>query len=70
MSAEAVKMLNWKGNCRALWQALDHDASGITTIEELLGLQSHLTSPMWDTLLIISLCHGATGSQAVDEEPR
>mmetsp|Transcript_63701 Transcript_63701/g.149319 ORF Transcript_63701/g.149319 Transcript_63701/m.149319 type:complete len:732 (+) Transcript_63701:40-2235(+) len=32
---KAVKMLNWKGNCRALWQALDHDASGITTIEEL-----------------------------------
>ena len=26
-----------KGNCRALWKALDHDFSGITTIEELLG---------------------------------
>lgn len=23
-----------KGNCRALWKALDHDSSGITTIEE------------------------------------
>ncbi|CAJ1377886.1 unnamed protein product, partial [Effrenium voratum] len=32
---KAVKALNWKGNCRALWKALDHDASGITTIEEL-----------------------------------
>mmetsp|Transcript_15796 Transcript_15796/g.37251 ORF Transcript_15796/g.37251 Transcript_15796/m.37251 type:complete len:719 (+) Transcript_15796:27-2183(+) len=32
---KAVKALNWKGNCRALWKALDHDQSGITTIEEL-----------------------------------
>lgn len=31
---KAVKALNWKGNCRALWKALDHDFSGITTIEE------------------------------------
>eukprot|EP00913_Durusdinium_trenchii_P019908 g18714.t1 len=31
---KAVKALNWKGNCRALWKALDHDQSGITTIEE------------------------------------
>lgn len=31
---KAVKALNWKGNCRALWKALDHDSSGITTIEE------------------------------------
>eukprot|EP00930_Biecheleria_cincta_P055552 TRINITY_DN4186_c0_g2_i2.p1 TRINITY_DN4186_c0_g2~~TRINITY_DN4186_c0_g2_i2.p1 ORF type:complete len:715 (-),score=152.37 TRINITY_DN4186_c0_g2_i2:76-2220(-) len=32
---KAVKTLNWKGDCRALWRALDHDNSGITTIEEL-----------------------------------
>lgn len=32
---KAVKTLNWKGDCRALWKALDHDNSGVTTIEEL-----------------------------------
>lgn len=32
---KAVKTTNWKGDCRALWKALDHDNSGITTIEEL-----------------------------------
>ena len=33
-----------KGNCRALWKALDHDFSGITTIEELLGERPRVAS--------------------------
>ena len=36
---KAVKAMNWKGNIRALWKALDHDSSGITTIEEPLFLR-------------------------------
>eukprot|EP00440_Ansanella_granifera_P009314 gb/GFBE01010094.1/.p1 GENE.gb/GFBE01010094.1/~~gb/GFBE01010094.1/.p1 ORF type:complete len:812 (+),score=190.40 gb/GFBE01010094.1/:1-2436(+) len=32
---KAAKAINWKGDCRALWKALDHDLSGITNIEEL-----------------------------------
>eukprot|EP00933_Yihiella_yeosuensis_P062316 TRINITY_DN65276_c0_g1_i1.p1 TRINITY_DN65276_c0_g1~~TRINITY_DN65276_c0_g1_i1.p1 ORF type:complete len:777 (-),score=151.38 TRINITY_DN65276_c0_g1_i1:191-2521(-) len=32
---KAAKNVNWKGNCRALWKALDHDGSGVTSIEEL-----------------------------------
>jgi len=32
---KACRQLNWKGDVRALWQALDHDSSGTTTLEEL-----------------------------------
>mmetsp|Transcript_58179 Transcript_58179/g.127564 ORF Transcript_58179/g.127564 Transcript_58179/m.127564 type:complete len:709 (+) Transcript_58179:88-2214(+) len=32
---KAVRHLEWKGNTASLWKALDHDESGITTIEEL-----------------------------------
>ncbi|CAE8634482.1 unnamed protein product, partial [Polarella glacialis] len=32
---KACKAINWKGDARALWKALDHDNSGATTIEEL-----------------------------------
>lgn len=32
---KVVRQLKWKGDVRALWQALDHDASGLTTLEEL-----------------------------------
>jgi len=31
----ACKQINWRGDCRGLWRALDHDTSGNATIEEL-----------------------------------
>jgi len=32
---KACRQLEWKGDVRALWTALDHDGSGTTTFEEL-----------------------------------
>eukprot|EP00929_Paragymnodinium_shiwhaense_P047600 TRINITY_DN24136_c0_g2_i1.p1 TRINITY_DN24136_c0_g2~~TRINITY_DN24136_c0_g2_i1.p1 ORF type:complete len:804 (+),score=204.67 TRINITY_DN24136_c0_g2_i1:185-2596(+) len=32
---KACRALNWRGDVRALWKALDHDGSGVTTLEEL-----------------------------------
>lgn len=32
---KACRQFSWKGDVHALWQALDHDKSGVTTIEEL-----------------------------------
>eukprot|EP00927_Polykrikos_kofoidii_P060327 TRINITY_DN55330_c0_g1_i1.p1 TRINITY_DN55330_c0_g1~~TRINITY_DN55330_c0_g1_i1.p1 ORF type:complete len:762 (+),score=124.40 TRINITY_DN55330_c0_g1_i1:204-2489(+) len=29
------RSLNWRGDVRALWKSLDHDGSGVTTLEEL-----------------------------------
>ncbi|CAK9077667.1 unnamed protein product [Durusdinium trenchii] len=46
---KAVKALNWKGNCRALWKALDHDQSGITTIEEQLVQHKTACSCGWSS---------------------
>lgn len=31
---KACRQLNWKGDVRALWRALDFDNSGSTTLEE------------------------------------
>lgn len=31
----ACRQLSWRGDVRALWRALDHDGSGVTTLEEL-----------------------------------
>ncbi|CAE7496790.1 Poc5 [Symbiodinium pilosum] len=51
---KAVKTLNWKGNCRALWQALDHDQSGITTIEELDPSSAQLLAYFREWALTVS----------------
>lgn len=32
---KACRSLNWRGDVRALWKALDHDGSGTSTLEEL-----------------------------------
>lgn len=32
---KVCRVINWKGDVRALWKALDFDLSGITTLEEL-----------------------------------
>eukprot|EP00929_Paragymnodinium_shiwhaense_P039274 TRINITY_DN20655_c0_g1_i1.p1 TRINITY_DN20655_c0_g1~~TRINITY_DN20655_c0_g1_i1.p1 ORF type:complete len:740 (+),score=201.62 TRINITY_DN20655_c0_g1_i1:144-2363(+) len=32
---KACRSINWKGDVRALWKALDHDGGGVTYLEEL-----------------------------------
>eukprot|EP00927_Polykrikos_kofoidii_P027328 TRINITY_DN24084_c0_g1_i1.p1 TRINITY_DN24084_c0_g1~~TRINITY_DN24084_c0_g1_i1.p1 ORF type:complete len:719 (+),score=107.52 TRINITY_DN24084_c0_g1_i1:103-2259(+) len=41
---KACRTINWRGDVRALWRALDFDSSGATTLEELCPLSARLLS--------------------------
>lgn len=45
---KACRQLNWKGDVRALWRALDFDNSGSTTLEELDPLTAQLLAQLWE----------------------